>query len=259
VLLGCAFSTMTALLAVHGLATPGVLVGPNGVVTLAGGASLPAGAAVLALGALPAVRRPRRLAPLLVLQAVLAGCVLALGAVGLLRPELVPVAPKSGSGQAVGLLVIGLGFYAVLARRALRTFGLTRRRADLVVAVGCAWLGVALVPQLMMSPATVGFYVGHLLELSGVALIGIPAALDLVRGGASRALVGDLSATDLVAAEEAYLGPRLRSLMMSLGEKDASTAQHTRRVACWPSGSERSSTFPRRPFATSPSAACSTT
>ncbi len=29
VLLGCAFSTMTALLAVHGLATPGVLFGPT--------------------------------------------------------------------------------------------------------------------------------------------------------------------------------------------------------------------------------------
>ena len=56
-LLGTAFSTMTALLAVHGLATPGVLVGPNGVVALAGGLSLPAGAAVLALTALPGLRR----------------------------------------------------------------------------------------------------------------------------------------------------------------------------------------------------------
>ena len=44
VLLGAAFSTMTALLAVHGLATPGVLAGPNGVVAFAGAASLPAGA-----------------------------------------------------------------------------------------------------------------------------------------------------------------------------------------------------------------------
>ena len=52
-LLGTAFSTMTALLAVHGLATPGVLVGPNGVVAFAGAASLPAGALVLALSALP--------------------------------------------------------------------------------------------------------------------------------------------------------------------------------------------------------------
>jgi hypothetical protein len=59
VLLGIAFSTMTALLAVHGMATPGVLVGPNGVIALAGGASLPAGAGVLALTALPGLRRPR--------------------------------------------------------------------------------------------------------------------------------------------------------------------------------------------------------
>src|SRR5207247_1392873 len=77
VLLGMAFSTMTALLAVHGLATPGVLVGPNGVIALAGGLSLPAGATVLSLSALPSLRRPRRMAPLLVLQAALvAGIVL---------------------------------------------------------------------------------------------------------------------------------------------------------------------------------------
>jgi hypothetical protein len=59
VLLGMAFSTMTALLAVHGLATPGIIVGPNGMIALAGGLSLPAGGAVLALSALPALRRPR--------------------------------------------------------------------------------------------------------------------------------------------------------------------------------------------------------
>ena len=38
VLLGAAFSTMTALLAIHAVATPGILVGPNGVIALAGGA-----------------------------------------------------------------------------------------------------------------------------------------------------------------------------------------------------------------------------
>jgi hypothetical protein len=36
-LIGTAFSTMTAMMAVHGLATPGVLFGPNGVVAVAGG------------------------------------------------------------------------------------------------------------------------------------------------------------------------------------------------------------------------------
>ena len=58
VLIGAAFSTMTALLAIHGLATPGGIVGQNGVIALAGAASLPAGGAVLALTALPAMRRP---------------------------------------------------------------------------------------------------------------------------------------------------------------------------------------------------------
>jgi len=80
VLLGTAFSTMTALLAVHGFATPGVLVGENGVVAFAGAASLPAGALLLALSALPALRRPRRIAPLIVAQVALALAVLALGA-----------------------------------------------------------------------------------------------------------------------------------------------------------------------------------
>jgi HD-GYP domain-containing protein (c-di-GMP phosphodiesterase class II) len=231
VLLGCAFSTMTALLAVHAVATPGVLVGPNGVVALAGALSLPVGAAVLALSAIPALRRPHRLAGLLILQAALAGGVLLLGGLALARPTLVPAVPASGSTAARALLAVGLTFYALLAHRALRTYGLTHRRGDLLVAVGCAWLGLALVPQMLMSPATLGFYVGHGLELAGVALLGIPAALDLRRGRASRPLVGDLSATEVVAAEEAFLGPRLRALLLRLGQKDVATEQHTRRVA----------------------------
>jgi hypothetical protein len=80
VLLGTAFSTMTAMLAVHGLATPGVLAGPNGVIGFAGGASLPSGAFVLALSALPALRRPRRIRVLVGVQLAIAAGIVALGA-----------------------------------------------------------------------------------------------------------------------------------------------------------------------------------
>jgi putative nucleotidyltransferase with HDIG domain len=222
---------MTALLAVHGLATPGVLAGPNGVVAVAGGASLPAGAAVLALSALPGLRRPRRIGPLLLLQGVLAVAVLALGAVGLLLPGLVPLVPAPGSAPALALMGAGLAFFGLLAVRALRTAALTHRRADRAVAVGCAWLAAALVPQLVLGPGSAAFYLGHVLEVAGVVLLGTAAALDLLRGGASRALVGDLSATEVVAAEEAYLGARVRALMLRLARADASTEQHTRRVA----------------------------
>jgi HD-GYP domain-containing protein (c-di-GMP phosphodiesterase class II) len=231
ILLGTAFSTTTALLMVHGFATPGVIVGPNGVIALAGGASLPVGAGLLALTALPGLRRPRRIGPLLALQATLAVVVLALGAAALVVPTLVPGVPQAGSPSAIALLAFGLGCLAVLAHRAVRTHALTHRPADLLVVAGCAWLGVALYAQLAMGYGSVAFYGGHALELGGVALIGIPTVLDLARGGASRPLVGDLSACDLVAAEEAYLGTRVRALLVRLADRDTSTEEHTRRVA----------------------------
>src|SRR4051812_3221724 len=140
-LLGIAFSTMTAMLAVHGIATPGVLFGPNGVVAVAGGLSLPVGAAVLALTALPAVRtargvapaasaRPawpagraaRGLAPRPALQAAVAAAVLALGAAGLLWPGFVPAVRGRGSHSALALMALGLALFGMLANRAVRTF-----------------------------------------------------------------------------------------------------------------------------------------
>src|SRR4029079_1818062 len=51
------------------------------------------------------------------------------------------------------------------------------------------------------------------------------------RRGASRPLVGDLTAAEVVASEEAYIGPRVRSLMVRLGAHDGSTEGHSRRVA----------------------------
>jgi putative nucleotidyltransferase with HDIG domain len=229
--MGTAFSTMTALFAIHALATPGFLVGPNGVIALAGGLSIPAGAFLLGLTALPALRRPGRIGLLLAIQLALFAGVVALGIFGLLDAAAVPSVPAPRSVPALTLLAAGGGCLVVLLVRALRTALLTRRAADLAVAVGCAWLGAALYANLVLGAMTLGFYLGHLLEIAAVALVGIPVALDIKRAGASRPLVGDLTAQELVAAEEAYLGPRVRALMVRLGERDTSTEEHTRRVA----------------------------
>src|SRR5688500_3780383 len=138
-LLGTAFSTMTALLAVHGMATPGVLIGPNGVIAFAGGLGIPVGTALLALTAMPVLRRTRNVKPLLWLQLALGGLVVALAAVALAAPSVVPQVPKAGSDIAYALLACGLAFCVVLTHRATRTYWLTRRPADLLVAVGCVW------------------------------------------------------------------------------------------------------------------------
>ena len=231
ILLGTAFSTMTALFAVHGLATPGVIVGQNGVIAFAGALAQPAGIAVLTLTALPSLRRPQRIGPLLALQVVLAVLVIALGTVGLLIPSAVPGVPQAGTWPALVLIAGSLAGLLILIGRAVRTWRLTHRARDLLVAVGCVWLAYSVVTQLAFGYGTLSFYIGHGLELGGVALIAIPAALDLARGGASRPLIGDLAAPELVASAQAFLGPRVRSLVLRLAERDDSVAEHTRRVA----------------------------
>jgi putative nucleotidyltransferase with HDIG domain len=233
VVAGGAFAAMTLILLIHGLATPGVLIGPNGVVAVAGGLARPVGGAILTVAALPALRGPRHLTAvargLVALLALIAG----LGALGFARPEDVPAVPGYDSPESTALLVIGTLFYGVVASRAVRTFALTRRTGDLLVVVGIVWLGMALVPVLVLDPYTWVWWTGHALELLGVVLVGVPVALDVHRGRPSHPLVGDLPAAELVAAEEAFLGARVRVLMTRLEAKDRSTEEHTRRVAEW--------------------------
>jgi putative nucleotidyltransferase with HDIG domain len=231
VLVGAAFSIMAALLCLHGLTTPGILIGDNGVVSLTGGATLPAGGAILALAALPALRGPGAVKPLLVVLVLALAAIIGLGVTGILVPDLVPNVPEPASPAAIALLALGLLFYAPLALRALRTFLLTRRAADISVAVGIVWLGAALVASLLLGWWQLGWWLGHGFEIVGVVLVGLPVAVDLHRSAQSRPLVGDLSAGELVAAEEAFLGSHVRALTIALAEKDEYTEGHTRRVA----------------------------
>ena len=231
VIVGTAFSAMAALLAVHGLTTPGMLVGSNGVIAFTGAATLPVGGAVLALAAVPELRGPRAVRLLLALQAVLLVTIVGLGAVGILVSGLVPSVPEPDSPAAIVTLVLAGGFYLVIALRAGRTFLLTRRRADLLVVAGTVVLASALVPALLMDWRELGWWLGHAFELIGIGMVAVPVALDLHRGAQSRPLAGDLGATELVSAADAFLGSTVRVLLARLAEKDAYTAEHTRQVA----------------------------
>jgi HD-GYP domain-containing protein (c-di-GMP phosphodiesterase class II) len=231
VLVGTAFSVMAALLAVHGITTPGLLAGDNGVVAFSGAATLPVGGAVLALSALPELRRPQNVRPLLWLQGLLLLLVIGLGAAGLLAPSIVPGVPETRSSAAWILLGVGLAFYGVLGIRAARTYLLTRRAADLLVVLGTVVLAAALVAALIWGYMDLGWWLGHLFELIGIGLVAAPVALDLHRGAQSCALVGDLRSPELVRSADAYLGPSVRALLVRLAEKDAYTETHTRNVA----------------------------
>ena len=77
-----------------------------------------------------------------------------------------------------------------------------------------------------------GFYVGHGLELAGVVALGLPGRARPAPRAPRRGRSSATSARPtLVAQEEAFLGARVRALLVRLGEKDAATEGHTRRVA----------------------------
>jgi len=230
VLVGTAFSSMAALLAVHGLTTPGLLAPDNGVVAFSGAATLPVGGAVLSLAAIPAIKL-RNVRPLMWLQGTLLLLIAGIGAAGILAPGIVPGVPEPRSPAALLLLAIGLAFFGTLALRAARTFLLTRRRADLLVVVGTVLLGVALIPAMVWNYHDLGWWIGHGFELIGIGLVGAPVALDLHRGAQSRPLAGDLRGTELVRAADGFLGPTVRALLVRVAEKDAYTEKHIRAVA----------------------------
>ena len=233
------FSALVAAAAAAGLTLIGarrgdtrtVVVGANGVVGFRGGATLPAGAVILAFSVLPLPRVLRSMRPLLLLQAVLLAAILGLGASALARPELVPSVPAPGSREAIAVLVIGLGAFALLILRTTRTFLLTLRGLDLAVLVGLVWLATAIVPALTMDYTQLGWWLGHEIELDGILLVGIAVAIDLARAAQSRPLAGDLRGAELVAAEDVFLGSHVRALTVRLAEKDPYTERHTRRVA----------------------------
>src|SRR4051794_3598616 len=122
VLLSIAFSVMAAMLLVHGLATPGVLVGMNGLVQVAGVLNLPLSALILATSALPSLRRPRDVRTLQRLQLAAVSTVLGLGALALARPSIIPALPASGSTAANVTFAFGAAALSLLLWRAARTY-----------------------------------------------------------------------------------------------------------------------------------------
>ena len=231
VLLGFAFSVIAIALVLHGLATPGVLLSENGLVQMTGALNLPVGGAIIAATALPGLRRPRHVDALLRLQVGVVSVLTAVGAAIFVAPQFLPARPHPESAESLSIFLGAAASLTPVAWRAARTFLLTRRTSDLLVAVGVVQLIGAEFGLLHWDMEYLAWWAAHALEIAGIGLVGIPAALDLRHGSASRPLVGDLRAGDLVANEESFLGARVRALMLRLASKDRSTEGHTRRVA----------------------------
>ena len=115
-------------------------------------------------------------------------------------------------------------------------------------------------PAMLLSFMELGWWFGHVFELLGIMIVGIPVALDLRRTAQSRPLVGDVSGADLVAGRGGV--PRLRTSARSLFASPArtSTRRSTRAASpCARSRSARSSASPAVACERSPPARSCTT
>src|SRR4030088_3471557 len=115
VIVGDGFALMAAPLAVHGLSTPGMIIGPNGLIAVTGAATLPVGAAVMTLAALPPFVGPRAISRVLAVEGVLGLVLFAFSVVGALVPSTVPGVPAPGSIAASLFFAVALALYVAVS------------------------------------------------------------------------------------------------------------------------------------------------
>jgi HD-GYP domain-containing protein (c-di-GMP phosphodiesterase class II) len=157
--------------------------------------------------------------------------VIAFAVLALLVPEAIPNIPVALRPLVWWIVGANALIYGVLALRALRTFQLTRRLGDLAVTAGLVWLAIAVATYLLSPVWSVGFWSGHMLELGAFVVITAALVSDLARATPSRALHSEIDVRDVVTEQEALLGAWVARLLERLAIKDASTREHTRRVA----------------------------
>ncbi|MDX6596760.1 MAG: hypothetical protein QOE87_647 [Gaiellales bacterium] len=230
--IGAGFTVMAALLAVHGLTTPGFLIDAEytSAVGVSGALAVPLGGAVILATLLARPRDRRHVRDLFLLQIGVIAATLAFGSFAVLAPAAVPSVPVALRPLVWWIVGANAIVYAVLALRALRTFQLTRRIADLAVVAGLGWLAIAVATYLLSPVWSVGFWAGHMLELGAFVVISGALASDLVRATPSRAL-DEVDVHSVVTEEEGLLGAWVARLLTRLADKDTSTREHTRRVA----------------------------
>ena len=230
-LMTVAFMAMSVVLVARVLAMmPGPLFSP-GIARMTEMATLPLGALLLALSVVPEMRQHRRFEVVTQTGPAVALFLVAMFGLVFTAADAIPAVPAPGSTESLVIFGFGALLLGMLAFRAARTAVLSERRSDVIVTAG---LVTAIFASWGIANAfrnDILWWSSHVLECIGLAAMCIPAARDLARQTSSRPLVGDLSAADIVADEEAFLDGRVHHLMLQLGRKDDVTEDHTRRVA----------------------------
>jgi putative nucleotidyltransferase with HDIG domain len=230
--LALGFVSLALIFAVHGLATPGFLLPPNNLSSIAAQLSIFVTAAWLALSSTSSssniVRHLSQSQGVLVpLWALLLAAV---GATGLLWPHLVNVMPVSSpplvwivAGCTVGLLLITSGRY-------WKSYTYSRFPLQLAIVYAASWLAVA---QWIMVRGThwrLSWWLYHYLFLAATLALIIGIVWQYAQGTSLVAAVRGLFLTDPVEQLEAGLSRMAHAIIVATEARDPYTAGHSYRA-----------------------------
>lgn len=228
--LGLFFMTVSLLPLVHGVTTPGVLYGANSATEASVQWSVPLAVLLGSPSLLSGTRANAVATAWRAWTAVGVAIISALGCLLLVEPELLPVfAPGTVS---TGLMAaVTFGACVLLSGRHLHLARVADSRLPLVVAIGYGFVGASTLMWFGAQPFSIGYWVAHLLDISGVFAGSIGALIALRSTTRVRSVVDPILAVEPLAALELGLDPTVHRFVEDLENKDPVTRDHVIRTA----------------------------
>ncbi len=234
-LLALAFASMALIFAVHGLATPGFILGSTPVPPIAAQLSVLVAAFWLWLSGFPSThplvawlaRRQRLLVPTwTTLLAVL-------GALLLWRPELAAWIPLNSSPLKYASMGVTLLLDLLAIRHYWQAYRYSQFPLQAAILHSTAWLAVAQVIITTGELWRLSWWTYHFLMLGALVLMIFGLTQQYRLGPSLSTAVQGLFAIDPTERIEAGIGPAVRSLVIATERHDAYTAGHSYRVALY--------------------------
>jgi len=229
-IVGAFFLAVSLLPLVHGITTPGVIYGPNEAtstaVLWAAPMALMAGLPLL----LPRSTRSSILRRWRVWVATNIGIQLGLAVLLLTFPSSLPLAGMGTFWARVITVVVYFGAL-LLSLRHLRLYRIGGSPSSLAVAVGYVLVASGTLVWIGDAPMTAGFWLAHVLDISGVFLGSIMGFVAYRRGQLAISVLRPLAARDPLDALEIGLEPVVRRFVADLQSKDEITHDHVKRTS----------------------------
>ncbi|MCL4258537.1 MAG: HD domain-containing protein [Anaerolineales bacterium] len=228
-----AFISLAGLFSVHGLATPGFILGPTALVGVAAELAVLTTSFWLLISALPsnhAINRWLGRRPRLLLSGY-SLALLAFGVWGLIRPQIVDWLPVHQEPLRYVVTLLTLAMAAIAYWRYWRSYRYSKFPFQLAVTYTAGWIGVSQIIIATGQSFYLSWWIYHFLLLACVLACIFGLVRQYRRPGAPMLALQGLFSTNPEEQIQAGIGEPVRNLVRATEVRDPYTAGHQHRVA----------------------------